>query len=299
MAGPRSYLRNRVEDAAVGLFLGILGRVGAERADGLGRAVGRVARFALPGRRRLTEENISRAYPEKMPAEVKALAREVWSHFGGMLASLLRDARRPVSDLLTRVEFAGGEHLREAVSRGRGIFILTGHMGNWEIAALTMGAHGFPFLVVARPLDNPLLDARLRAFREATGNRVVAKNEAVRVMLRTLREKGMIGILPDQHVDPPDAVVVPFFGRPAATTTAVARLAARTGALIVPTFCHRTGPDRWKVDFLPALDVSTLPEEERTVEAVTARVSGILEEVIRRHPGQWLWLHNRWRVDGS
>ncbi len=297
MASSRSNLRNKVEDTAVGLFLDLLGRVDAERADAFGRALGGVARLVLAGRRRLGERNIARAYPEKTPAEVKALSREVWAHFGGLFANLLRDARRPISDLLARIEFVGEENLHAAAARGRGFFFLTAHLGNWEMAALAVAERGCPLLVVARPLDNPLLETRMRSFREAAGSRVVPKNESARAMLRTLRDGGAVGILPDQHVRPPDAVVVPFFGRPAWTTTAVARLVARTGALVLPTFCTRVGPDRWQTEFHPPLDVSALPEEERTVEAVTARVSRILEERIRRTPEQWLWLHNRWRVD--
>ncbi|HEX2758628.1 MAG TPA: lysophospholipid acyltransferase family protein, partial [Thermoanaerobaculia bacterium] len=108
---------------------------------------------------------------------------------------------------------------------------------------------------------------------------------------------GVVGILNDQRAHPPDAVTVPFFGRPAATSSALAKLADRTEALVIPTAAIRIAPARWRLTFEPALDVRTLPEAERGVEKLTARLNGILEQMIRRHPEQWLWLHNRWRVD--
>src|SRR5664280_3887353 len=148
-----------------------------------------------------------------------------------------------------------------------------------------------------RPLDNPLLDAPLTRLRTSTGNSVIAKRDAAREMLRVLRKGGAIGILNDQHARPPDAVTAPFFGQPAATSSALAKLADRTEALVIPAAAIRIAPARWRLTFEPALDVRELSEAERGFEKLTARLNGILETMIRRHPEQWLWLHNRWRLD--
>lgn len=297
MAKRRSSLRNRLEASLVRTFLSLVSRRSPESAERLGRRLGLLARHLLPGRRRLAERNLARAYPQKTPAEVAALAREVFAHFGVLAADLFRAVSRPVEETLARVEVVGLEEALAASRTGRGVLFVTPHLGNWEYAALVTGAGGMPSTVIARPLDNPLLDALLTDFRRRTGNRVVPKTEAAREVLRTLRHGGTIGILPDQHAHPPDAVVVPFFGRPASTTSAVARFAARTEALVVTAACVRTGPARWRMTYLPPLDVRTLPEEERGVEALTARISRILEGMVREQPSQWLWLHNRWRLD--
>jgi len=116
-------------------------------------------------------------------------------------------------------------------------------------------------------------------------------------MLRVVRRGGAVGILNDQHARPPDAVTAPFFGRPAATSSALARLVDRTEALVVPTSAIRVAPARWRLTYEPPLDVRALTGDERGVERLTARLNGILESMIRRHPEQWLWPHNRWRLD--
>lgn len=297
MSKSRSALRNRVEDGAVAALLKAFGLLGPVLSERIGRGLGLAARAVLAPRRRLSDENIARAFPSLDAASVAALSRRTWAHFGGLFAGLVYDSQRPVEELLRRVEVVGWENARSASDAGRGVFFLTGHLGNWEIGALATAAQGIPSVVVARPLDNPLLDRRLTSFRESTGNRVVPKREAVRAMLRTLNAGGAIGIMPDQHVRPPDAVAVPFFGRPAATTTSVARLVAKTGALVVPVSCIRVGPARWRLEFLPAVDASKLPESEREVVAFTALVSRLSEELVRAHPEQWLWLHKRWRIE--
>ena len=153
-----------------------------------------------------------------------------------------------------------------------------------EWAALGTGALGISSGVIARPLDNPLLDAPLTRLRTSTGNFVIAKRDAAREMLRALRRGGAIGILNDQHARPPDAVTAPFFGQPAETSSALAKLTDRTEALVIPTAAIRIAPARWRLTFEPALDVR-------------GRLNGILETMIRRHPEQWLWLHNRWKLD--
>ena len=143
----------------------------------------------------------------------------------------------------------------------------------------------FPSGVIARPLDNPLLDAPLTRLRTSTGNSVIRKRDAAREMLRALRRGGAIGILNDQHARPPDAVTAPFFGQPAATSSALAKLADRTEALVIPAAAIRIAPARWRLTFEPALDVRTLPEAERGVEKLTARLNGILEADDSPSPG--------------
>lgn len=293
----RSHVRNRAEQIGFELALALLRRLSLERAEALGRGAGAFFRFLAGRRRALAERNLSRAFPEKSPADIAELSRRVFAHFGGVAAELLWSLDETQPELLSRVAIEGEEEARRAMAAGRGLFFLTAHLGNWEVGAVVTASLGLPLTVVVRPLDNPLLEERLRSFRERSGNRVLPKADAAREILRTLRRGGAIGILTDQHAHPPDAVVSTFFGRPASTTTSLARLADRTEALILPTFALRTAPGRYRLVFGDALDVRTLSPDERTTEALTARVNAICEEMVRRHPEQWLWLHNRWRLD--
>jgi KDO2-lipid IV(A) lauroyltransferase len=289
--------RDRVELGAYLLLRGAFRLLPARLVDSVGRRAGLLYRSLDRRRRSLVSANLASAFPGMTAADVDALARRVFAHFGGLAADLLRSETEPVESLLARVEVRGVEHARAAFESGRGVFFATPHIGNWEWANLVTGALGIPVTIVARSLDNPLLDARLKAMREKTGCRVVDKRDAARTILKVLRSGGVVGILADQRARPPDAVVVPFFGRPASTTTSVARFAERTGALILPVVCLRVAPGRYRLVYSEAIDVAALPEEERGVEKLTARVTALVESQVRGAPEQWLWLHDRWRAD--
>lgn len=293
----RTALRNRLEAFLAGALGAVLARRTPEAAESAGRAMGRLYRHLDARRRNLARTNLARAFPEMSPEEVEALSVRVFEHFGGVAAELFRALSHDPADALARVETEGAAIARDSLASGRGVFFLTAHLGNWEWAALGTGALGISAGVVARPLDNPLLDATLTRLRASTGNIVIEKRDATRGMLRALRSGGAVGILNDQHAHPPDAVAAPFFGRLAATSSALAKLADRTEALIVPACAIRVAPARWRLTYEPPLDVRTLSREERGVERLTARLNGILESMIRSHPEQWLWLHNRWRLD--
>lgn len=294
----RTALRNRLESFVVGAFGAVLARKTPEAAESTGRGLGRLYRRLDASRRNLARVNLARAFPAMSASDIDSLSVRVFEHFGGVVAELLHALAHDPADALERIETEGAEIAKDAYASGRGVFFLTAHLGNWEWAALATGGLGISSGVVARPLDNPLLDAAITRLRTSTGNTVIEKRDAARGMLRALRGGGAIGILNDQHAAPPDAVAAPFFGHPAATSSALAKLADRTEALIVPAYAIRVAPARWRLSYEPPLDVRTLSREERGVGSLTARLNGILESVIRRHPEQWLWFHNRWRLEG-
>ena len=293
----RSPLRNRAEAALFALLAGWIRALPRARAEAAGRRLGLLLRRLDRRRRELAERNLARAFPGMPLREIEQLSRGAFAHFGGLAADLVHSLDEPGESLLERIEVENAERARAAMDSGRGVLFVTSHFGNWELGAIATGARSRPLTVVVRPLDNPVLDAILTRFRQRTGNRVLSKREAAREILRVLRGGGTVGIVADQHAPLPDAVVAPFLGRPASTTNAVARLADRTEALILPGAAERTGPGRYRLDFGEPIDVRTLSRAERTTEALTARVNRLLEEPILAHPEQWLWLHDRWRLD--
>lgn len=297
MARPRSGFRNRAEALAVAALRGVFSRMSPERAEAAGRRLGLAYCRVDRRRRALTRANIARAFPEKSAGEVDALSRAVFAHFGGLATELLHAAGRPVPEIAARVEFPDSGVALDALRSGRGVLFLTAHLGNWEYSAIGMAAIGVKASVVARPLDNPLLDTWLTAFRTSNGNMIIEKRDAARGMLRALRSGGVLGVLADQHVGPPDGIPAPFFGRPASTTSALARIVDRTEALVLPAAAIRIAPSRYRLVVESVLDVRSLAASEREAEPLTARFNAILEQMIRRHPEQWLWLHNRWRLD--
>jgi KDO2-lipid IV(A) lauroyltransferase len=297
MPKTRSPVRNRLEAGAVHLFIAAARGATPERAEAVGRRLGRLYRALDSRRRKLATRNLALAFPEKSGREIAALSTAVFEHFGGLAADLLHALDEPLETLVARIAVEGIESPRAALASGRGFFFLTPHLGSWEYSAIAAAAHGFPMSVIGRPLDNPLLDRLVRRLRTKSGNAVIPKADAARPILKILREGGTIGILADQRAQKPDALLAPFFGQPAATTSSLARFVDRTEALVVPAACIRVAPARYRLRFEQPIDVRTLPPAEREPAPLTTRFNLEMERLIREYPDQWLWLHNRWRLD--
>ncbi len=262
----------------------------------LGAAIGWLF-FALDRRRRtLAIENLTAAFPQWDRRCCVSTARQVFVHFGELLMEVCRLDGASRDDIRARVEFEGEERAREAQRAGKGALFITGHFGFWELHAIAHGAFLAPVAVVARPLDNPLLHDLLERLRTSTGNAVIYRKGGLRRMLRALDDNQGLAVLIDQHTQPADALVVEFFGRPAATTRAVAALAQRTGAPVIPVFTLPLPGGRYRLVYEPPIapPADESPEELR---AFTQRCTDVLEMYVRRYPHLWLWMHRRWRDD--
>ena len=296
MSRRRSAFRNRAE---YGAYLGaraVASLAGPRALAGIGALLGEAYRLTGRRRREILAFNLRLAFPELDEGGRHRLASAVSRHFGRVTLDALRVLRLSPEELLRQVDVAGRDNLRAGLARGRGIFLLSAHIGSWEVAALVAGLlipEGFA--VVNRPLDNPLLETELERLRGVFGNRALGKENITRGMVRQLRAGGAVGILIDQRTLEEEGVQVPFFGRPAWTHPALARLALRTGAPIVPIWGLWNGPGRYTVRFDPPVFPDELPESEREEVALTARLTGLIEGVIRERPEQWLWYHDRWR----
>jgi KDO2-lipid IV(A) lauroyltransferase len=189
------------------------------------------------------------------------------------------------------IRYDGYEHFEAAMARGKGVLFATAHLGNWELSAFAHALMSAPMNVVVRPLDNPLLDAFVERRRSLSGNRIISKREYARAILAALRRNEAVGILVDQNSLPEHAAFVDFFGTPACTSLSFARLAHRSGAGVIPGYA--IWPDEGG-KFVLKFD----PEILMTGDAVadTAAIQKHFEEVIRRHPDQWLWIHRRWKT---
>ncbi len=217
------------------------GRRGQTAADARscsppGRLLGRAFYVFDGAHRRLAMSNLVAAFPLRSRAECRAIARGMFSHFGRLLMVLLKFSTMTPERMLAQVEFEGEERVAAAHAQGKGVLLFTGHFGFWEINALVHALAMQPMAVLARPLDNPLLHDLLESVRRSTGNSVIYRRGAIRRVLRALSANQAVAILIDQHIQTSDAVYVDFFNRPAATTSALAALALRTGAPVVPVF---------------------------------------------------------------
>jgi KDO2-lipid IV(A) lauroyltransferase len=287
-------LRHRLE------YVGVMSVVAAARVLpmsavlGAGTLLGRAFYLLDRGHRRLAVKNLRSAFPLRSESECDAIAKEMFSHFGRLLASLLKFSTMDRAAMLARVEFAGEERVIEAHTRGRGVLLFTGHFGFWEINALVHALALKPIAVLARPLDNPLLHDLLESVRGATGNAVIYRRGAIRRVLRALDANQAVAFLIDQHMQPADAVYVDFFNRPAATTSALAALALRTGAPVVPVFALPLPGGRFRMVYEHAVDPPRADDED-AIREFTQRCTDVLEMYVRRYPHLWLWMHRRWR----
>jgi Kdo2-lipid IVA lauroyltransferase/acyltransferase len=248
-------------------------------------------------RRRVALDNLARAFPTRSLQERRAIAQRVFRHFGRMLFELLKFSTLSADEMLSRVEFEGAERARQAYAAGHGAFFLTAHFGCWETNGLVHALHLAPIGVMARALDNPLLHDLLERVRQCTGNWVIYRKGGIRRTLRALESGQGVAILIDQHIHGADAVHVDFFNRPAATTTALAALALRTGAPVIPVFAIPTAPGRYRMVYEHAVEMPPANSAD-PVREFTQRCTDVLEMYVRRYPELWLWMHRRWRDPG-
>jgi KDO2-lipid IV(A) lauroyltransferase len=260
----------------------------------LGRGLGQLA-YAVDGwHRRIALENLAHAFPARTRRQRRRLARATFAHFGSLLLELLKFGAWPPERMLASIESEGEERVWQAYQQGRGVLFFTGHFGYWEMQAITQPLRVKAVSVLARPLDNPALNGMLEAIRTGTGNTVIYRQGAMRKVLRELAANNGIALLIDQHLHTPDAVYVDFFQRPAATTSALAALALRTGAPVIPVFALPLGRSRYRLVYEHPVDPPRA-EGPEAIREFTQRCTDVLEMYVRRHPDLWLWMHRRWR----
>lgn len=280
-----------------GLVLGVRAFVGAvpvRVSRALGTCIGLFFYTADAGHRRLAISQLRAAFPMRTERECREIARLTFVHFGQSLVMLLRASTLSPKEILASVEFDGEDRIRKALAAGKGAIVFTGHFGYWELHGLGHALLLPPMSVLARPLDNPYLHDLLERMRRATGNQVIYRQRAMRKVLRALGNNEVVGILIDQHIQGADAVPVDFFGRPAATTSAVAALALRTGAALIPIFAVPLEDGRCRLIYEHPVEMPPATSKDPVLD-LTQRCTDILEMYVRRYPHLWLWMHRRWR----
>jgi KDO2-lipid IV(A) lauroyltransferase len=290
----RPTFQHRLEYLAVRAVVGIVRLLPMRAVLAAGTVLGRAFYACDRPHRRLAIGNLAAAFPLRTAAECRAIARGMFAHFGRLLLVLLKFSTMRPERMLAQVEFDGEERVAAAHGHGKGVLLFTGHFGFWEINALVHALVLHPMSVLARPLDNPLLHNLLESVRCSTGNAVIYRRGAIRRVLRALAENQAVAILIDQHIQSSDAIYVDFFNRPAATTSALAALALRTGAPVVPVFALPLPGGRFRMVYEHPVDPprSDAPD---AVREFTQRCTDVLEMYVRRYPDLWLWMHRRWR----
>ena len=274
--------------------LGLLPRRAAIFAgQTLSRLVARLhARLGRVGHR-----NLQIAMPELSAHERARIVDQVFANLGRLLGEFSQFSKINRENIGDLVVYDGYENYRAAADRGQGVLLLTGHFGAWELCAFAQGAYGSPLRFLVRPLDNPLLNRMIKDQRELSGNRTIDKNRAVKAVLRALNRGEDVGLLVDVNTVGGEGVFCDFFGLPACSTTGLAVFALRSGAPVVPGFLiWDEGLKTHRLRFEPEIPVVRTGNFKEEVRLNTARFAKVIEEQVRRHPDQWLWIHKRWNT---
>jgi len=290
----KSRLQQRLEYAAYRLVAAPVRRASDDALHRWGARIGSLTRLLARRRNRIAEENFRACFPERA-AEAKDIVKECWRHMGREALVAIKLQALSGEEIRARCDFAGAEIAREALARGRGVVFITAHFGSWETVGLGAASLLGQLTIVVRDLDNELLAADLARLRARTGAVIVDRRNAARVLYKTLASGGAVGVLPDQAVLPREGVLVPFLNRPAWTTDAPAKLAARLGSTIVFAFCIGDATGRYRFEFEDPIHVDQLSEEERQPVPLTTRINDVLSRRIAARPELWLWMHDRWK----
>ncbi len=265
-------------------------------ADRAGAALGWVvARVGRP-RWEVVREHLQTAFPEAGERWRRDIGRRCYAHLGAEAVALFRLAGMGRAQVRERTRVTGLGVVESAVREGRGVIILSAHLGNWEIGGSALVARGFPLDVVVARQRNELFDRHLTRSRERLGFGIIPRNEGRRGVLAALKAGRLAGLLGDQDARRA-GVFVDFFGRPASTARGPAVLALRSDALIVTLFAVRL--PGWKPRYhvhLEALEGTAATGRAARVAAITQAYTTRIEEYVRRYPDQYFWLHKRWKT---
>lgn len=275
-------------------FLGVLPR---SLARGIAAVTLRLLLAMLPRLRRIAQFNLRLAFPEWSDTQRNDTIRKMAHHLGWQAVEFARFPRYKRESIAEIIEIEGHENFLEAQGRGKGVLILTGHIGAWELSSFAHAVYGYPMHYMARALDNARLDAFVNRYRCLSGNQPIYKNESARAVLKTLNSAGIVGILADQNTLHEEGVFVNFFGKTACTTTGIARLALHTGAAVVPGYAYwDAAAHKYKLGFDPAVEIVETGDSGRDIFENTQRFAKIIESIIRKFPDQWVWVHARWKT---
>jgi KDO2-lipid IV(A) lauroyltransferase len=290
-------MREWIEYAAAWVLLKGLEVMPRHAARSFAAGLARVLFALSPKLRKTAEVNLRIAFPEWNESRRNEVIFGMVRHLGWMAAELARFPKYSKENIGQIVVLDGNENFLEGQRRGKGVLFLTGHIGAWELSSFAHALYGYPLHYMARPVDNQRVDELLNGYRCLPGNHPIFKNESARVMLKVLKEAGTIGILADQNTMPEEAVFVDFFGKKASTSTGIARVALHTDAAVVPGYAvWDAGIRKYRLRFEPPVQLIRTGDAERDVLENTQKFTKVIEEIIRKYPEQWVWLHGRWKT---
>jgi Kdo2-lipid IVA lauroyltransferase/acyltransferase len=295
-------MREWLEYAVVWTLVRLLGVLPRSVARAVGAGIGAAAYLLLGRLRKTGLRNLEIAFPERTPQEREQILRKLYRNLGWLLGEFCQMPKYTRENTRRFLRYEGLEHYLAARERGKGVLIVTGHLGTWELSSYYHSLMGYPMSIVIRRLDNARVDQLVNEIRCLHGNRVLHKDDFARGLLAAMRHGETVGILMDTNMTPPQGVFVPFFERLACTASGMARVALKTGAAVLPGFMvWEESEQKYVLRFGEEIPLVSTGDDEADTLANTARFTAVIEDWVRRYPEQWLWVHRRWktRPDGT
>lgn len=281
-------MRAHIEYFIARVLVALLSELPRGLAWWLARFAVRALDLAIPRLRRTAYSNLAFAMPE---ADAKAITNGIFKSLARLVFVFARFPSINKGNVHEWIEYEGLENFHAAKRAGKGVLIATGHLGNWELSAYAHALMTEPMGVVVRPLDNVHIDRLVETRRALSGNTIIQKRDAARGIVRRLGKNQAVGVLIDQNASLEEGAFVDFFGKPACAGLGFARLANRTGATVIPGFALWSEErNKYVLTFLPPVAMTG------DDVADTRQIHGVLEQVIRKYPDQWLWIHRRWKT---
>jgi KDO2-lipid IV(A) lauroyltransferase len=257
----------------------------------LGWVYGYVIRYHHPD----AMEALRRSFPEKTEPELRSILKRMYLNLGMNVVEELRMGHVTDRYLHDHVSWEGESHVRESLTKGKGLLVLSAHMGNWDLLCSIAPRFNYPTTIITKNIKNSSVNQFWMDARKQFGLKFVPAHNSYRQCLAALRKNEIVGFVLDQNMIRTEGIFVEFFGKPACTTPGLAYMAAQSGAAVVPAFMLRQPDGRHLVKALPAIPPPPDRKPE-TILAYTERYTKIIEDMIRQHPDQWIWIHRRWRT---
>ena len=247
---------------------------------------------------RLISHNLAIAFPASTASALAELKKNIYRHFGCIFIEIARTfARRNPQAILARTRVNRMDILKRVLEKKRGVIVFSAHFGNWEWIPLILSTHlGKEIHSIARPMDNVLIEKKVKEFREAMGSRIIYKQGSLRTILKKLSQNEIIYLLIDQNTVPREGIFVDFFAKKATAITTVSQLYLKKNIPVVPVFLHYEGAEI-VLDVLPEIDYPAADQNPAALTELTQQLTWLIEAQIKKFPEQWFWFHNRWKTN--
>jgi Kdo2-lipid IVA lauroyltransferase/acyltransferase len=279
-----------------GKFTIFIAGVPHKRIASIGKVLGMLIYGIDVRHRRIVRRNLTFVYPEWSAEQVKKTSKRIFQNLGITILEICQMICFSGHDIMERVNITGEEHLLNALHHNKGAILISAHLGSWETVPLFWPLYfNAPITVVARQIQSKILDRWIHGLRTRFGSRVIYKDDALPEMTRTLRQGKILAILIDQGIKSSLGVKIKFFDKFVTATPSAALLALRCKSPVLPGFCTRNEDGTFSINLEPPLLLKRTGDLAADLKTNTQIMTDAIEEIVRRYPEQWFWVHKRWR----